>query len=129
MPNGTSERGLNIVELNGSGTPRIIKSAPTSFITPLYRITEHYVTPADAMELQTPGIDPDDYISLPERLRDKYRSKTIGTNITPTTTIEKSALVAILPEDVGDPITSENYKPIKRESVSRSYIDEYEIEE
>ncbi|MBQ8255390.1 MAG: penicillin-binding protein activator [Alphaproteobacteria bacterium] len=129
MPNGTSERGLNIVELNGSGTPRIIKSAPTSFITPLYRITEHYVSPADAMELQTPGIDPDDYINLPERLRDKYRSKTIGTNITPTTTIEKSTLVAILPEDVGDPITSENYKPIKRESVSRSYIDEYEIEE
>ena len=128
-PNGISERGLNIVELNGSGTPRVIKAAPSNFITPLYKMTDHYVTPAESMSLQTPGIDPDDYINLPERLRDKYRSKAIGTNITATPTVQKSELVAILPEDVGDPITSENYKPIKHESISRSYIDEYEIEE
>ena len=81
------------------------------------------------MDLETPGIDPDDYIRLPERLASKYRSKTIGTNISVAPMIQKSQIVAILPEDDGDTIQPQNFTPIKLESVSRSYIDEYEVYE
>ena len=81
------------------------------------------------MELETIGIDPDDYIRLPERLSSKYRSKTFGTNITVAPTVQKSEIVAILPEDDSDTIKSKNFTPIKLESVSRSYIDEYEVYE
>ena len=129
QPTGASERALRIVELDGSGTPRETKSAPSNFLSPLYNIEQRHITPAPAMELQTPGIDPDDYIRLPERLASKYRSKTIGTNINITPTVQKSEIVAILPEDDGDAIQTQNFTPIKLESVSRSYIDEYEVYE
>jgi hypothetical protein len=98
-------------------------------MTPLYNIEQRHIEPADPMELQTDGIDPDNYIQIPERLRSKYRSKTIGTNITKTTNFQRSQIIAFLPEDDSEPIKSENYKPVKLESVNRSYIDEYEIEE
>lgn len=128
-PTGTSERALRIVELDGSGAVREVKPAATNFIVPIYNIEQRHISPADAMELETDGIDPDDYIRLPERLQNKYRSKTIGahTNVTPT--IQKSALIAILPEDDSDVIEPAEYTPIKLESVKRSYIDEYEIYE
>ena len=120
---------MRIVELDGSGTVREIKPAPSDFLSPLYNIEQRHITPAPAMDLQTPGIDPDDYIRLPERLASSYRSKTIGTNITVAPTVQKSEIVAILPEDDGDIIQSQNFTPIKLESVSRSYIDEYEVYE
>lgn len=77
------------------------------------------------MELETIGIDPDDYIRLPERFRDKYRSKTIGANISVAPTVQRSQIIAFLPEDDSEPIKSENYTPVKLESINRSYIDEY----
>ena len=129
QPTGASERALRIVELDGTGTPREIKHAPTNFMSPLYNIEQRHITPAPAMELQTPGIDPDDYIRLPERLASSYRSKTIGTNTTVSPTVQKSQIVAILPEDDGDIIQPQNFTPVKLESVSRSYIDEYEVYE
>ena len=129
QPTGASERALRIVELDGSGTPRETKSAPSNFLSPLYNIEQRRITPASPMELETPGIDPDDYIRLPERLSSKYRSKTIGTNITVAPTVQKSEIVAILPEDDSDTIKSKNFTPIKLESVSRSYIDDYEVYE
>ncbi len=129
QPTGASERALRIVELNGSGTPTEIKPAANDFLAPLYNIEQRHISPAPAMDLETPGIDPDDYIRIPERLRSKYRSKTIGTHITVAPMIQKSEIVAILPEDDSDTIQSQNFTPIKLESVSRSYIDEYEIYE
>lgn len=129
QPTGASEHALRIVQLNGTGTPIEIKSAPTDFQSPLYNIEQRHITPAPAMALETPGIDPDNYVKLPERLRSKYRSKTIGTNISIAPTVRKSEIVAILPEDDSDTIQSENYTPVKLESVSRSYIEEYEIYE
>ena len=129
QPTGASERALRIVELDGSGTVRETKPAPSDFLTPLYNIEQRHITPAAPMDLETPGIDPDDYIRLPERLASSYRSKTIGTNITIAPTIQKSEIVAILPEDDGDAIQTQNFTPIKLESVSRSFIDEYEVYE
>ena len=81
------------------------------------------------MELQTPGINPNDYIQIPVRFIDKYKSKTYGTNITEPITTQKTDVITIMPEDDRDPITVSEYTPIKLESVNRSYIDEIEIEE
>ena len=120
---------MRIVKLNGTGTPIESRAAASSFATPLYNIEQRHIEPADAMELQTPGINPNRYIMIPERLQKKYRSKTIGANITEPTKFQRSQIIAFLPEDDSAPIKSENYKPIKLESVNRSYIDEYEIEE
>ena len=127
QPTGASERALQIVELDASGTPSVVKAAASNFMSPLYNIEQRHINPVDAMELETSGIDPDDYINIPERFRDKYRSKTIGTHITEKPAAQRSQIIAFLPEDDSEPIKSENYKPIKLESVSRSYIDEYEI--
>ena len=80
-PNGDNERALRIMQLNGSGTPVEIRPAPRNFMIPLYNIEQQRISSTNSMELETSGIDPDDYIRLPERLRDKYRSKTIGANI------------------------------------------------
>jgi hypothetical protein len=81
------------------------------------------------MKLQTSGIDPDNHTQIPDRLRSKYRSKTIGANISVAPTVQRSQIIAFLPEDDSEPIKSENYTPVKLESINRSYIDEYEIEE
>ena len=62
-------------------------------------------------------------------VENKYRSKTIGANITHKPIIQKSKIIAFLPEDDSETIKAENYTPIKLESVSRSYIEEYEIYE
>ena len=129
QPTGASERALRIVELDGTGAPRETKPAPSNFLSPLYNIEQRHIAPAAPMDLQTPGIDPDDYIRLPERFASDYRSKTIGTNITVVPMVQKSQIVAILPEDDGDTIQTQNFTPIKLESVSRNYIDEYEVYE
>jgi len=128
-PNGTSERSLRIVQLDGSGTPREIKSAQTNFIKPIYGLTPDNIESADAFGLETPGIDPDDYIRIPEHLSDKYRSKTIGAHITKKSNATPSQVVAIISTDDTTTITSTEYQPTKLETVKRSLIEEYEVEE
>lgn len=128
-PTGDNERALRVVELDGTGTPKMVRGAATNFMTPLYNIEQRHIKPADAMELKTSGIDPDNHIQIPERLRSKYRSKTIGANISVAPTVQRSQIIAFLPEDDSEPIKSENYTPVKLESINRSYIDEYEVEE
>ena len=82
------------------------------------------------MELETTGIDPDDYINIPQRLRDKYASETYGAHITmPTPTPIPENTITILPEDDSDIIISPDFEPVALESVNRTYIDSVEIEE
>lgn len=130
-PTGENERALQIVQLTGDGTTQVVRSAPTNFLTPIYNLEQRKIEPADAMELETPGINPDDYINIPARFRDKYRSETYGTHITapaPQPTQEQN--IIILPEDDRDPImTSPDFQPINLETVGRTYIDSVEIEE
>jgi hypothetical protein len=126
-PNGDNERALRIMQLNGSGTPTEIRPAPTSFEIPLYNIEQKHIQPANAMDMETSGIDPDDYIRLPERLREKYRSKTIGANIEQEKTPIQTNVVTIKSDDTT--IKSSEFEPVKLESIKRTYIDEYEIEE
>ena len=129
QPTGASERALRIVKIQGDGSLQEVKPAATNFLTPLYNIEQRHITPADEMELETPGVDPDNYINIPERLRSKYSSKTVGANMKYKPSVQKSKIIAFLPEDDSEPIKAENYTPIKLESVSRNYIEEYEIYE
>ena len=126
-PNGDNERALRIMQLNGSGTPVEIRPAPRNFMIPLYNIEQQRISSTNSMELETSGIDPDDYIRLPERLRDKYRSKTIGANVKQNITPIQENIVTIQSDDTT--ITSSEFKPVKLESVKRTYIEEYEVEE
>ncbi len=132
-PTGENERALQIVQLTGNGTPQIIKEARTNFLTPIYNLEQWKTKYADPMELETPGINPNDYITIPQRLQSKYRSKTYGAHMTyggmimPMQNVQS---VIILPEDDSDiVITSPDFQPITLESVDRSYIDSIEIEE
>ena len=128
-PTGDNERALRIVRINGDGTTQTLKNAPSSFITPIYTISKHSNKHVDAMELQTPGINPNKYIQIPERFSEKYKSKTYGTNITQPVTVQHSDTITVLPEDDRDPIAVSEFTPVKLETVNRSYIDEIEIEE
>ncbi len=128
-PTGDNERALRIVRINGDGTTQTVKNAPQNFIKPIYSLEQRHVSSADAMELQTRGINPNDYIRIPERFINKYKSKTYGANTTHPSTTTRPDIVTILPEDDRDPIIVSEFTPVKLESVNRSYIEEIEIEE
>lgn len=129
-PTGDSERALRIVELNGTGTVREVKPAPTNFMTPVYNIQQRHISPAREMELETRGINPMNYINIPERFRGKYTSKTYGANMTaPAQTTHRTDAITILPEDDSDVIVSPDFQPVSLESVNRTYIDSVEITE
>lgn len=129
-PNGASQRALRIVEIAGAPTPREVKAAPTSFLSPVYNIDQQSLSPARAMAMETPGINPMTYIQIPDRLTGKYKSKTYGANVTQTPVPEQQNIVTILPEDDSDEIVANpDFKPHALESVNRTYIDSVEIYE
>ncbi len=135
QPNGESERGLRIMELNGSGEATTIKQSPTNFITLLYNVNTSNLKPVGERELQTRGVNPGDYITIPENLRRKsaYRTKTIGANYQINDeTVDENAIAApvqVFESSEKETISDPEYKPVKLESVSRKYIDSVEIEE
>ena len=129
-PTGDNERGLRIMELNGTGIPHEVRPAATDFTTPLYNIEQRHIKPATAMDMETTGIDPDDYISLPERFISKYDSDPIGTNIT----VEESQNIGTIPvisvpvETTEDTVVkSKDWQPVTLDTVNRTYIEEYEV--
>jgi len=129
-PNGDSERGLRVLQVNGSGTPVVVRDAPENFITPIYNIEQRQITPADEMSLQTHGINPNDFIKIPERYRSKYKSKTYGINITETETQQPQNVVTVItstPEQ--EAVVDADYKPVKFESINKTFIDSVEINE
>ncbi len=134
QPSGESERALRIMELNGSGTPVTVEEAPANFLTPLYNIRTTKLRNVEEHDLYTRGVNPGDYIDIPNELRRKpeYRTKTIGANYNPDydETLQEYAPVQIYEaptssETVSDP-EFENARP---ESVSREYIEVVEVEE
>lgn len=128
-PSGESERALRIVELDGSSTPRVIKDAPTNFITPIYNIEQRNITPARAMALETPGVNPMNYIKIPDRLRSQYKSTIFGANMTNAASAPRQENIVIMTSDDNTVIENPDYKPVSLETVNRTYIDEVEIEE
>ena len=129
-PNGENERALQIMQLAGDGNSRITHNAVQNFLTPVYSLEQQKIKPAREMDLETPGVNPDDFISIPVRLRDKYKSDTYGTHITHSTPTTSTDTIIVLPEDDRDPIiSSPDFQPVNLESVNRTYIDSVEIEE
>ena len=76
QPSGESERALRIMELNGSGEVTESKNAPTNFLVPLYSVNISDLKTVPEKELKTRGINPGDYIKIPEYLRRKSEYKT-----------------------------------------------------
>jgi hypothetical protein len=130
-PSGSNERALRIVKLNGDGTTTVMSSGATSFATPIYNYHSTVVSPAERMPLKTDGINPMNFINIPERLRKKYRSKTFGINKTPAPISQENLpQVTVLQNNNDDfSIKSETYEPVKLENVTRTYIDSVEITE
>ena len=133
QPSGESERALRIMELNGSGVPGTLVAAPTNFITPLYSINTTNLRQVPEKELSTRGINPGDYITIPDDLRRKsaYRTKTIGANYVVDSTDDTpvSAPVQIYESDINETVSNPEFESAKVETVSRKYIDSVEIEE
>jgi len=128
-PSGESERALQIVELNGSGATRLTRVSPTNFLTPLYNVHPRQVSNASEMELASKGVNPMDYISIPENLRGKYRSKTYGANMTNAVTAQRpeNSEVIIMPEDDREIFDNPDFQPIQLEQIDRQFIDSVEI--
>ncbi|MDR0727072.1 MAG: penicillin-binding protein activator [Rickettsiales bacterium] len=127
---GESERALQIVEMNGSGTAGLARAAQRDFLTPVYNVSLRQISTAQEMELTGPGVNPMNYIRIPERLRGKYKSKTYGANTRVNVPVPSAAEeVVILPEDDSDVITDPNFQPVPIGTVDRQLIDDVEIYE
>jgi len=133
QPSGESERALRIMELNGSGTPVTIVDAPSNFLTPLYNIRTTKLRNVSEQELRTRGVNPGDYITIPDNLRRKsaYRTKTYGATYSGSDNEEEqtSAPVQIYESTTKETVSNPEFETVKPESVSRSYIDVVEVEE
>lgn len=132
QPSGESERALRIMELNGSGEVIEFKNSPTNFLIPLYSVNISDLKTVSEKELKTRGINPGDYITIPEYLRRKseYRTKTIGANYIAEETNEvNDAPIQIYASTEKETVSSEEFQPVKLEKVSRKYIDSVEVTE
>lgn len=132
QPSGQSERALRIMELNGTGEIKTLKDAPTNFITQIYSINASDLRDVPEKELTTRGINPGDYITIPENLRRKsaYRTKTIGANYTADENTEiQDTPVQIYASDEKETVENPEFEPVKIENVSRKYIDSIVVEE
>lgn len=129
--NGTNERALQILRINGDGTTTPVKDASVNFINQMYVNTSNYIVPAESMPLESDGINPMNYINIPDRLRGKYKSKKYGANsvqhVEKVESLNNTSIVVQPAEDFS--ITAENYQPIQLENVSRKNIDAIEITE
>jgi len=133
QPSGESERALRIMELNGSGTATTFAPAPDNFLTPLYNIRTTNLRDVKERELATRGVNPGDYIEIPNELRRKsaYRTRTIGANYTDDLDKEEQsyAPVQIYEDKDKETVSDPEFETAKPESISRSYIDVVEVEE
>ena len=134
QPSGESERTLRIMELNGSGTPSVSVAAPENFINPIYNIKTSNTKIVAEKDLVTRGINPGDYINIPDELRRKsqYKTKTIGANYVSSDSDAPErayAPIQIFESDTQETVSNPEFKSVKLETVSRKYIDSVEIEE
>lgn len=132
QPSGESERALRIMELNGGGEANLFKQESNNFLVPLYSINISNLSTVPEKELKTRGVNPGDYITIPESLRYKsqYKTKTIGTNyVSETEEVATDAPVQIYASDEPETVSNEEFKPVKLEKVSRKYIDSVEVME
>ncbi len=132
QPSGESERGLRVMELNASGTANVLKQSPENFLVPIYNVHGYGTRKISEKPLVTRGVNPGDYITIPERLRYKseYRTKTLGANYTESE-IDNSAEMAPIQvfAPTNETVANPEYESVKTDTISRKYIDSVEIEE
>ncbi|MCL1891928.1 MAG: penicillin-binding protein activator [Alphaproteobacteria bacterium] len=131
QPNGQSQRALQIMTLDASGTPKIAAPAATNFIRPLYQLSGQNSTRPYEIKVSG-GINPMDYLRLPESLHGKYSAKTYraGTdkNTNNESRITNPEEIVILPEDSSDPVLADpDFQPVELETVTRVLVDEVEV--
>ncbi len=126
---GTNERALRIMRLNGDGTTSVARTESDAFTVPIYRTGGTYVSAVESMPLDSDGVNPLDYIKIPERFRGKYNAKTYGVNHSPAHETNEPIFhtSTVLPINDSESITSEDYQPIPLDNISRTYIDSVEI--
>ena len=126
--NGTSERALQIMGLNGSGTPVLLKPSASNFITPLYNVNMSKIDRVSEKDISSYTINPVDYIIIPEEFsaRPEYQDKPIKENSVIETKEESIQIYGQIEEET---IKDPDFKSVKPENVSRKYIDNIEIEE
>jgi hypothetical protein len=125
--NGMSERALQIMVLDGSGTPKAEEMPATNFIKPLYQVTKQNNSKPVEIKISA-GINPMIYLQLPENLREKYSTKTYRQNdfVKPQTE-PQSEEITILPEDSSEPVIDPEFQPVELAPVSRTMVDEIEV--
>ena len=130
-PSGESERALQIVKLTGGGAVSVEKSPANDFLAPLYSIQAKQISPANDIDLVGKGVNPMDYITIPDSLKSKYRSKTFGTNTKIDTPIsETQSTETILPEtDSDEIIQSPDFQPVALDTVDKKLIDSVQVKE
>ena len=127
---GTNERALRIMRLNGDGTTSTARIEPAAFTVPIYRTGGTHMSAAESAPLDSDGVNPLDYIKIPERFRGKYSAKTYGVNHSSSKNNEPIFHTStILPINDSESITSEDYQPVPLDNISRTYIDSVEITE
>lgn len=133
QPSGESERALRIMTLNGSGEAQELKPAQTNFLKPLYNIHTTNLSSVPEKPIYTRGINPGDYITIPENLRKKsaYKTEVFGANyvIENTENTINTEPIQIYTDSESETISNPDYQPVKLENVSREYIDSVEISE
>ncbi|MBP5485131.1 MAG: penicillin-binding protein activator [Alphaproteobacteria bacterium] len=128
---GTNERALRIMRLNGDGTASVARPEATSFTIPIYKTSGTYTSAIENIPLSSDGINPLDYIKIPDRFKSKYRSKTYGVNHSEERNNNEILFhtTTVLPINDTDSITSEDYQPVPLDNISRTYIDSVEVTE
>lgn len=133
QPSGESERALRIMTLNGSGEPKELIPAQTNFIKTLYNVHSLNLSSVAEQPIATRGINPGDYITIPENLRKKaaYKTKPFGANYVANDSgkMSEPAPIQVYADSESEKISNPDYQPVKLENVSREYIDSVEISE
>ena len=84
------------------------------------------------MDLTGDGINPMDYIKIPDYMKSKYHSKTYGANtrIDTTTSNPDTDITTVMPEDdSNEVIQSPDFKPVSLDTVDKKLIDSVEVKE
>ena len=115
-PEGINERALNVMQLNGVGQPRVIRPAPTNFMTPIYKTGAPATTRPQVRRIPVPEYNPMDHITLPARLQPDNPARQTGQ--TPNRPTEDIVLVGESTEVIP------GEAPARGGTVSRQNIDE-----
>ena len=128
-PDGTIQRPLEMRRLGGGGEPTLTRAAADNFIVPVYLDNVPYNVASRSIPLSGAGVNPDDFINIPERFQRKYKSKAYGASsvlpVTTTITFETNNEVFEVPQDEPEmpDATAAPTEINKPEQIERKLID------